>query len=71
MKLTVSQRVEKIRSETSGVQAQSGIDSWTDTFLTSISTRSSLTPKQESKLREVEVSIFGRDYDPHTGDLFA
>ena len=68
---TPAERVEKITREISGVVAQYDVTSWELTFMDDVAKRRTLTPKQETTLRDIEVKVFGEEYDPDTGDLFS
>lgn len=55
---TIAERVARVVAECSGVWGQSGITSWERDRLAEWSTLTTLSPKQEEILRQIEKKAF-------------
>lgn len=59
--MTISDRVERINKEISGVASMFNVTSWEKEFLKSIQGRPTLSDKQESVLVKIEEKVFGEE----------
>ena len=59
--MTIAERIKRIEDECSGVWGESGITSWERERLAEWKGRSSLSPKQEEILKQIEAKAFGED----------
>ena len=57
--MTISDRVERINKEISGVASMFNVTSWEKDFIKSVHGRQSLSDKQESVLAKIEAKVFG------------
>lgn len=60
---TITERIERIFAECSGVWGTSGVTSWEKDRLEEWRGRESLSPNQEKILAAVESKVFGEDDD--------
>jgi len=59
--VTPAERIERIRTESSGVEAQCGIKSADKVFMANIESRQFLSAAQEKWLSDIEARVFGED----------
>ena len=58
---TITERIEKIEQECSGVWGQCGVTDWERQRLAEWKNKPALSPKQESVLAEIEERVFGEE----------
>ena len=61
--MTVRERIERIEKECSGVWGTSGVTSWERDRLNEWRHKTSLSPKQEKVLAQIEEKVFGEQND--------
>lgn len=59
--MSISQRIQAIYDECSGVWGESGVTSWERDRLEEWKNRTSLSPKQMEILEKIEAKVFGDD----------